>query len=63
MSDPVFPDNPFTQLILDFKGKEIPSDHLEFDSNNTLNYPNNSMYLQKAGMSLFIPHLGVICFC
>jgi hypothetical protein len=52
MSNPLFPNNPFTQLILDFKGKEIPSDHIEFDSNNNLNYPNNSMYLQKAGMSL-----------
>jgi hypothetical protein len=25
MSDPVFPDNPFTQLILDFKGNCLQS--------------------------------------
>jgi hypothetical protein len=33
--------NPFTQLILDFKGKNIPSEQIEADYNNTLNYPNN----------------------
>ncbi len=33
--------NPFTQLILDFKGKNLPSEQIEADYNNTLNYPNN----------------------
>ncbi len=32
---------PFTQLIQDFKGKALPSEQIEFDYNNTLNYPNN----------------------
>jgi hypothetical protein len=33
--------NPFTQLILDFKGKNLPSEQIKADYNNTLNYPNN----------------------
>ena len=35
------PSNPFTQLILDFRGKNLPSEQIEADYNNTLNYPNN----------------------
>jgi hypothetical protein len=33
--------NPFTQLILDFKGKNLTSEQIEADYNNTLYYPNN----------------------
>jgi len=33
--------NPFTQLILDFRGKNLPSEQITADYNNTLNYPNN----------------------
>ena len=33
--------NPFTQLISDFRGKNLPSEQIEADYNNTLNYPNN----------------------
>ena len=32
---------PFTQLISDFKGKNIPDEQIKADYNNTLNYPNN----------------------
>lgn len=32
---------PFTQLISDFRGKNLPSEQIEADYNNTLNYPNN----------------------
>lgn len=32
---------PFTQLIMDFKGKKLLSEEIESDYNNTLNYPNN----------------------
>ena len=35
------PSNPFTQLISDFRGKNLPSEQIEADYNNTLNYPNN----------------------
>jgi hypothetical protein len=35
------PYNPFTQLISDFRGKNLPSEQIEADYNNTLNYPNN----------------------
>ena len=35
------PSNPFTQLISDFRGKSLPSEQIEADYNNTLNYPNN----------------------
>jgi hypothetical protein len=41
MSDSSSVNTPFTQLIQDFKGKELPSEQIEFDYNNTLNYPNN----------------------
>ena len=41
MTHPSSINTPFTQLILDFKGKELPSEQIEFDYNNTLNYPNN----------------------
>ena len=33
--------SPFTQLILDFKGKNLPDEQIQVDYNNTLNYPNN----------------------
>ena len=33
--------NPFTQLILDSRGKNLPSEQIKADYNNTLNYPNN----------------------
>jgi hypothetical protein len=33
--------NPFSQLISDFSGKNLPSEQIESDYNNTLNYPNN----------------------
>src|ERR671911_3203197 len=33
--------NPFSQLISDFRGKSLPSEQIEADYNNTLNYPNN----------------------
>jgi hypothetical protein len=33
--------NPFSQIISDFRGKSLPSDQIEADYNNTLNYPNN----------------------
>jgi hypothetical protein len=33
--------NLFTQLILDFRGKNLPSEQIEADYNSNLNYPNN----------------------
>ena len=33
--------SPFTQLISDFQGKNIPDEQIQSDYNNTLNYPNN----------------------
>jgi hypothetical protein len=33
--------SPFSQLISDFRGENLPSDQIEADYNNTLNYPNN----------------------
>ena len=33
--------SPFSQIISDFRGKNLPSDQIEADYNNTLNYPNN----------------------
>ncbi|MBA3750862.1 MAG: hypothetical protein H0X03_08255 [Nitrosopumilus sp.] len=41
MSDPTPINTPFTELILDFKGKDLPSEQIESDYNNTLNNPNN----------------------
>jgi hypothetical protein len=38
---------PFTQLITDFKGKRLPSEEIESDYNNTLNYPNNYFVAPK----------------
>jgi hypothetical protein len=48
MSDPTYIDTPFTQLISDFKGKELPSEQIKFDYNNTLNYPNNYFVAPKS---------------
>jgi len=49
MSDPIpsSTNTPFTQLILDFKGKELPSDQIVSDYNNTLNHPNNYFVAPK----------------
>ena len=33
--------SPFSQLISDFRGKNLPSDQIKADYNNTLNYQNN----------------------
>ena len=41
MSDQTPIKTPFTQLILDFRGKELPSEQIKSDYNTTLNYPNN----------------------
>lgn len=38
---------PFTQLIQNFKGRELPSVQIEYDYNNTLNYPNNYFVAPK----------------
>jgi hypothetical protein len=32
---------PFTDLILDFRGRNLTSEEIESDYNSTLNYPNN----------------------
>lgn len=32
---------PFSQLIADFKGKNLPDEQIEADYDNTINYPNN----------------------
>ena len=48
MSDPTYIDTPFTQLISNFKGKELPSEQIKFDYNNTLNYPNNYFVAPKS---------------
>jgi len=34
-------------LIHDFKGTELPSEQIEFDYNNTLNYQNNYFVAPK----------------
>ncbi len=47
MSNSSSVNTPFTQLIQDFKGKELPSEQIEFDYNNTLNYPNNYFIAPK----------------
>ena len=44
---------PFTQLIQDFKGKELPSEQIEFDYNNTLNFPNNYFVAPKSWSESF----------
>jgi hypothetical protein len=47
MSNSSSVNTPFTQLIQDFKGKELPSEQIEYDYNNTLNYPNNYFVAPK----------------
>ena len=47
MSNSSSVNTPFTQLIQDFKGKELPSEQIEFDYNNTLNHPNNYFVAPK----------------
>jgi hypothetical protein len=32
---------PFTQLIADFRGENLPDEQIEADYNSTINYPNN----------------------
>ena len=55
---------PFTQLIQDFKGKELLSEQIEFDYNNTLNYPNNYFVaIQKDWSESFYTTSRKICFC
>ena len=53
---------PFTQLISDFKGKNIPDEQIHADYNNTLNYPNNYFVAPLTGMNAFIRHQEKICF-
>lgn len=48
MSDPTHTNAPFTQLISDFKGKKLPPEQIEYDYNNTLNYPNNYFVAPKS---------------
>jgi hypothetical protein len=45
--------NPFTQLILDFRGKNLPSEQIKADYNNTLNYPNNYFVAPKRWRECF----------
>jgi hypothetical protein len=47
------PSNPFTQLISDFRGKNLPSEQIEADYNNTLNYPNNYFIAPKSWHECF----------
>ena len=37
----------YSQIISDFKGRELPSIQIESDYNNTLNYPNNYFVAPK----------------
>ena len=55
--------NPFSQLISDFRGKNLPSDQIEADYNNTLNYPNNYFVAPESGTNVSILHLERTCFC
>ena len=54
--------SPFTQLISDFKGKNIPDEQIQADYNNTLNYPNNYFVAPDRWMNVFIQHQKKICF-
>jgi len=36
---------PFSQLIADFRGKNLPDEQIEADYNNTINYPNNYFFV------------------
>lgn len=45
--------NQFTQIISDFKGKNIPSEQIESDYNNTLNHPNNYFIAPKSWRECF----------
>lgn len=53
MSDSSSINTPFTQLIQDFKGKQLPSEQIEYDYNNTLNYPNNYFVAPKSWSESF----------
>jgi Sensory domain in DIguanylate Cyclases and Two-component system len=53
MSDSSSVSTPFTQLIQDFKGKKLPSEQIEFDYNNTLNYANNYFVAPKSWSESF----------
>lgn len=53
MSDSSSVNTPFTQLIQDFKGKQLPSEQIEYDYNNTLNYPNNYFVAPKSWSESF----------
>lgn len=45
--------SPFTQLIMDFKGKNLPDEQIEADYNNTINYPNNYFVAPKSWIECF----------
>ncbi len=45
--------NQFTPLISDFKGKNLPSEQIESDYNNTLNHPNNYFTAPKSWYEYF----------
>jgi hypothetical protein len=45
--------SPFSQLISDFKGKNIPEEQIQTDYNNTLNYPNNYFVAPKTWYECF----------
>ena len=45
--------SPFTQLISDFKGKNLPDEQIEADYNNTINYPNNYFVAPKSWSECF----------
>lgn len=45
--------SPFTQLISEFKGKNIPDEQIQADYNNTLNYPNNYFVAPKSWYECF----------
>ena len=45
--------SPFSQLISDFKGKNIPDEQIQADYNNTLNYPNNYFVAPKTWYECF----------
>jgi hypothetical protein len=45
--------SPFSQLISDFKGKNIPDEQIPADYNNTLNYPNNYFVAPKTWYECF----------
>jgi hypothetical protein len=55
--------NPFTELILDFRGKNLPSEQIKADYNNTLNYPLSfslyKTYFRKFRYYYFVSKLPI----